>query len=57
MLVVERFPDANTADVTEGVEDALRALAPGLAGITVDTSISGRPPSSSRRPTTSPSRC
>ncbi len=39
MLVVETFPGFNTVDVTRGVEDALRALQPGLSGITVDTSI------------------
>ena len=30
MLVVERFPDANTADVTREVEAAMAAMAPGL---------------------------
>jgi Cu/Ag efflux pump CusA len=39
LLVVERFPDANTEEVTEGVEDALDILAPGLAGMRIDTSI------------------
>jgi Cu/Ag efflux pump CusA len=39
MLVVERFPDANTVDVSEGVEEALDALGPGLSGIEVDTSL------------------
>jgi Cu/Ag efflux pump CusA len=39
MLVVERFPDANTAQVTRDVEAALEAMAPGLTGITVDTDV------------------
>jgi len=39
LLVVEKFPDANTVEVTEGVEDAVAALQPGLADITFDSSI------------------
>src|SRR3954467_2071474 len=39
MLVVERFPDANTAQVTADVEDALEAMKPGLTGITIDSSV------------------
>jgi Cu/Ag efflux pump CusA len=39
MLVVERFPDADTAQVTHDVGAALAALQPGLKGITVDTSV------------------
>jgi Cu/Ag efflux pump CusA len=39
MLVVERFPDANTAQVTHDVEEALDAMAPGLAGINIDAHI------------------
>ena len=39
LLVIERFPDANTLEVTRGIEDALAALGPGLAGITVDTTV------------------
>jgi Cu/Ag efflux pump CusA len=39
LLVIEKFPDANTLEVTEGVEAALAALAPGLTGIEIDTSI------------------
>jgi Cu/Ag efflux pump CusA len=39
LLVIEKFPGANTVQVTQGVEDAMGALAPGLAGIDVDTSI------------------
>jgi len=39
MLIVEKFPWANTLDVTRGVEDALVELEPGLNGIAVDTTI------------------
>ena len=39
MLVVEKFPGANTLEVTEGVEDALEKLRPGLAGLQTDTSV------------------
>lgn len=38
-LVIEKFPDANTLEVTRGIEDALAALGPGLAGITVDSTV------------------
>jgi CzcA family heavy metal efflux pump len=39
MLVVEKFPGANTLDVTNGIDSALAALAPGLHGITIDSHI------------------
>ena len=39
LLVVEKFPGANTLEVTRGVEDALTALKPGLAGLEMDSSI------------------
>jgi CzcA family heavy metal efflux pump len=39
LMVVERLPDANTVDVTKGVEAALRDLRPGLDGLKIDTSI------------------
>ncbi len=39
MLIVEKFPGANTLEVTRGVEDALDKLRPGLAGIEIDSSI------------------
>ena len=39
MLVVERFPDANTAQVTRDVDEALEAMAPGLAGIDLDANV------------------
>jgi CzcA family heavy metal efflux pump len=39
MLVVEKFPWANTLDVTRGVEQALDELRPGLPGIAMDPTI------------------
>ena len=39
MLVIERFPDADVAQVTEEVEDVLAAMSAGLTGITVDSDV------------------
>ena len=39
LLVVEKLPEANVADVTDGVDEALAALQPGLSGVTVDASV------------------
>jgi CzcA family heavy metal efflux pump len=39
LLVVEKFPGANTLEVTKGVDSALRLLAPGLPGIRIDANI------------------
>jgi CzcA family heavy metal efflux pump len=39
MLVVEKFPGANTLEVTNGVEEALEKLKPGLGGMQTDTSV------------------
>lgn len=39
MMIVEKLPWANTLDVTRGVEEAFEEMKPGLAGITVDTTI------------------
>ena len=39
MLVVEKFPWANTTEVTEEVEDALAALRPGLSGMEMDPTL------------------
>ena len=39
MLIVEKFPWANTLDVTRGVEAAMEEMKPGLAGVEVDTTI------------------
>ena len=38
LLVVEKFPGANTLDVTRGVESALDDLRPGLSGLQIDSS-------------------
>ena len=39
LLVVEKFPGANTLAVTREIEEAVDALRPGLSGVTVDSSI------------------
>ncbi|MDI1464827.1 efflux RND transporter permease subunit [Catellatospora sp. KI3] len=39
MLIVEKLPWGNTLEVTQGVEEAMKELAPGLTGIDVDTTI------------------
>src|SRR4051794_1384119 len=39
LLVVEKFPWANTLDVTRGVEQAIEEMKPGLPGIDFDTTI------------------
>ena len=39
LLVIEKFPGANTLEVTEGLDSALDALRPGLPGVRIDTSI------------------
>ncbi|MCH7770324.1 MAG: efflux RND transporter permease subunit, partial [Bacteroidetes bacterium] len=39
LLIVEKFPWGNTLQVTQGVEEALDALRPGLAGIDIDSEI------------------
>jgi Cu/Ag efflux pump CusA len=36
-LVVQKYPGANTLEVSRAVEDAMRGLGPGLTGISVDT--------------------
>jgi Cu/Ag efflux pump CusA len=36
MLVVEKFPEANTLDVTRAVDTALAELRPGLSGVRID---------------------
>lgn len=38
-LVVEKFPDASTLEVTRGVETALDALRPGLGGVEIDPPV------------------
>lgn len=39
LLVIEKFPGANTLEVTRGVEEALEAMKPGLGGIEIDTTV------------------
>jgi CzcA family heavy metal efflux pump len=39
LLVVEKFPWANTMDVTHGVDEALAELRPGLPGVQIDSHI------------------
>lgn len=39
LLVIEKFPWASTTTVTDKVEEALDALAPGLTGVAFDTEI------------------
>jgi Cu/Ag efflux pump CusA len=38
-LVVEKFPDANTVEVTSGVDAALDAMRPGLGDIRIDSTL------------------
>jgi CzcA family heavy metal efflux pump len=39
LLVIEKFPGANTLAVTRGVENALEAMQPGLTGVVIDPTI------------------
>jgi CzcA family heavy metal efflux pump len=39
LLIVEKFPWANTLEVTRGVDEVLKEMAPGLKGIKVDPQI------------------
>ena len=39
MLVIEKFPGANTIDVTNGILKAFKELQPGLPGININTHI------------------
>ena len=39
LLVVEKFPGANTVEVTKGVEAALAAMRPGLGDMRIDSSL------------------
>ncbi len=39
LLVVQKFPNANTLDVTRGVEEAIDDMRPGLPGMQIDTTI------------------
>ena len=39
MLVVEKFPGANTLDVTNGIDKALAAMAPSMPGVHINNQI------------------
>ncbi len=39
LLVVEKFPGTTSADVSDGLVTAFDALAPGLTGVEIDTSV------------------
>src|ERR671912_2061849 len=39
LLVVEKFPEADTVEVTSGVDEALDKLQPGLSGMEVDSGV------------------
>src|SRR5690242_3070528 len=39
LLIIQKFPGANTLDVTRGVEEALGELQPGLSGMEINSSI------------------
>ena len=39
MLVIQKFPNASTADVTRGVQQALDEMRPGLPGVEMDTNV------------------
>jgi Cu/Ag efflux pump CusA len=39
LLAIDKFPGANTLEVTKGIEAALHDMAPGLKGITIDSNV------------------
>jgi CzcA family heavy metal efflux pump len=39
MLIVQKFPNANTLEVTRGIEETIDDLRPGLPGMEIDTTI------------------
>ena len=39
LLVIEKFPEANTLDTTHGVDEAIDALRPGMSGVQFDASV------------------
>ena len=39
LLAIDKFPGANTLEVTRGIEAALHDMAPGLKGITIDSNV------------------
>jgi Cu/Ag efflux pump CusA len=39
LLTIDKFPGANTLEVTRGIEAAMHDMAPGLKGITIDSNV------------------
>ena len=39
MLIIQKFPDTNTLEITRGVEAAIEEMKPGLPGMEIDTTI------------------
>src|SRR5215470_14015148 len=39
MMVIEKFPGANTVDVTNGIQQAFAQLQPGLKGVSINSQI------------------
>ena len=39
MLVIEKFPGANTVEVSKGIEEAINQMRPGLSGMELDSSV------------------
>ena len=39
LLAIDKFPGANTLEVTRGIEAALHDMAPGLKGVTIDSNV------------------
>ncbi len=39
MLVVEKFPEANALEVTNGIESAIAAMGPGMAGVEFNSEV------------------
>jgi Cu/Ag efflux pump CusA len=39
LLVIEKFPGADTVDVTRNIDQALEAMLPGLSGIEIDSAV------------------
>jgi Cu/Ag efflux pump CusA len=39
LLVIEKFPEANTLDTTHGIDEAIDSMRPGLSSVQFDTSV------------------